>query len=239
MDSKNYHGWSHRQWCLHFFARYSPADAAAGEQQPRADVFAAELVYINSLLDTDVRNNSAWNQRFFVHSHAAAAAAALQAGTPAPPSAQSHAAPFAPEVIASELSYTSGRLALAPHNESPWNYLEGLTRQRHFGPAHRHQLLLLLARMPGYPPALPPLAADDDASDEQLCERVALLPNRFAQSLLVELWEASASNGSPNAQQDLAFASDACETLANELDPLRCKYWLFRKQQIDAKISKQ
>jgi hypothetical protein len=54
-DSKNYHAWAHRQVVV--------ACGAAWQQ---------EQLYVQRLLAEDVRNNSAWNQRFFV----------LQVGTP-------------------------------------------------------------------------------------------------------------------------------------------------------------
>lgn len=48
-DAKNYHAWAHRQVVV----------AAAGDWQ-------AERQYLEKLLQEDVRNNSAWNQRAFV-----------------------------------------------------------------------------------------------------------------------------------------------------------------------------
>lgn len=48
-DSKNYHAWAHRQVVV----------AAAGAWQQ-------EMEYLEGLLQQDVRNNSAWNQRAFV-----------------------------------------------------------------------------------------------------------------------------------------------------------------------------
>jgi hypothetical protein len=48
-DSKNYHAWAHRQMVV----------AAAGAWQQ-------EMEYLEGLLQQDVRNNSAWNQRAFV-----------------------------------------------------------------------------------------------------------------------------------------------------------------------------
>ena len=70
-DQKNYHAWQHRQWVLATFK-----------------LFANELAFIDRLLTDDIRfwpfivfwspesglmislprNNSAWNQRFFVNS---------------------------------------------------------------------------------------------------------------------------------------------------------------------------
>lgn len=63
-----------------------------------------ELQFIDRLLSADVRNNSAWNQRFFVLSHIG----------------------FTPEVIRRELNYVMNRIRLVKNNESSWNFLRGL-----------------------------------------------------------------------------------------------------------------
>lgn len=52
LDAKNYHTWQYRQWVLCRF-------------DDRAQ-WKAELSFVEDLLDDDVRNNSAWNHRFFV-----------------------------------------------------------------------------------------------------------------------------------------------------------------------------
>lgn len=52
MDAKNYHSWAHRQALV----------AAWG-------LWDSELEFVDSLLDQDSRNNSAWNQRYFILSH--------------------------------------------------------------------------------------------------------------------------------------------------------------------------
>ena len=49
VDSKNYHGWAHRQWVIQAF-----------------NLWDGELDYIREMLVKDIRNNSAWNQRWFV-----------------------------------------------------------------------------------------------------------------------------------------------------------------------------
>lgn len=52
-DSKNYHTWAYRQWVLsHFFA-------------DSQETWAGELEFTRNLLTADVRNNSAWNHRWF------------------------------------------------------------------------------------------------------------------------------------------------------------------------------
>ncbi|GAA6012890.1 hypothetical protein JCM10207_008367 [Rhodosporidiobolus poonsookiae] len=111
IDSKNYHTWAYRQWALcHFYgARSFAAGARTAEQEKQArDVWAGEIKYAERLLDEDVRNNSAWNHRFFV---------AFESGEEAE------------EVGEREIQYTKTKLALSPNNPSAWNYLRGaLTR---------------------------------------------------------------------------------------------------------------
>lgn len=64
-------------------------------------MYDGELDYVERLLLDDVRNNSAWNQRFFL-------LGAIKG-----------------DVAERELNYTMGRIREAPGNESAWNYLRG------------------------------------------------------------------------------------------------------------------
>nr|AVI04913.1 farnesyltransferase-geranylgeranyltransferase type-1 subunit alpha [Tripterygium wilfordii] len=90
LDAKNYHAWSHRQWVL---------QALGGWED--------ELNYCDQLLEEDVFNNSAWNQRYFVV-------------TRSPVLGDLKA------VRESEVSYTVKAILSNPENESPWRYLRGL-----------------------------------------------------------------------------------------------------------------
>lgn len=68
-------------------------------------MFDNELVFVDKLIGADLRNNSAWNQRYFVLNHTDG---------------------FTPEVIQYELTYVMNRIRLVKNNESTWNYLRGL-----------------------------------------------------------------------------------------------------------------
>lgn len=58
-DSKNYHTWAYRQWAFsHFFEK--------PESQTYQKDCEDELEFTRHLLLADVRNNSAWNHRFFI-----------------------------------------------------------------------------------------------------------------------------------------------------------------------------
>ncbi|KAD4384159.1 hypothetical protein R6Q59_011859 [Mikania micrantha] len=89
-DAKNYHAWSHRQWVLLNLGGWED-----------------ELAYCNELLEDDIFNNSAWNQRYFVitrHPGLGGIEATLD----------------------SEVDYTIKSILVKPENESPWRYLRGL-----------------------------------------------------------------------------------------------------------------
>lgn len=67
-------------------------------------LYSAEMEFVDSLLKSDVRNNSAWNQRHFVIIHTSG---------------------FTSDVINKELNFTISRIREVENNESAWNYLRG------------------------------------------------------------------------------------------------------------------
>lgn len=62
------------------------------------------MKYVESLLDKDVRNNSAWNQRYYVINSTTG---------------------FTKEIIDKEVNFTLDKINKATNNESAWNYLKG------------------------------------------------------------------------------------------------------------------
>ncbi|KAG7561430.1 Protein prenyltransferase alpha subunit [Arabidopsis thaliana x Arabidopsis arenosa] len=90
LDAKHYHAWSHRQWTLR---------ALGGWED--------ELDYCHELLEADVFNNSAWNQRYYVIT-----LSPLLGGLQA--------------MRESEVSYTTKAILTNPANESSWRYLKAL-----------------------------------------------------------------------------------------------------------------
>lgn len=70
-------------------------------------LYENEIKYLDHLLTEDIRNNSAWNQRFFVVSKTL-------------PNGQ-----FKGEVFEAEVDYVLDAIKRAPDNESSWNYLQG------------------------------------------------------------------------------------------------------------------
>ena len=70
-------------------------------------LFDGEIDYVERLLAEDIRNNSAWNQRFFVLEQTA-------------PEGQ-----IKGQILQREYEYTTNAIKKVPNNESSWNYLRG------------------------------------------------------------------------------------------------------------------
>ena len=66
--------------------------------------YCTALVLLSSILQADLRNNSAWNQRFFVISKTSA---------------------WTKAVKAAEIDYGFSFIKSAPNNQSPWLYVKG------------------------------------------------------------------------------------------------------------------
>ncbi|KAE8210443.1 hypothetical protein CF327_g5681 [Tilletia walkeri] len=144
IDAKNYHTWVYRQWVLCYFGglpstsalrnsstasappALTPSSASAGQKDDIAEaaegafpqLWDGELEYTDGLLDTDLRNNSAWNHRFFVlfASGRARERVADREGTDEV------------EWIRREAGFAKSKIVLTPNNASAWNYLRGILR---------------------------------------------------------------------------------------------------------------
>jgi protein farnesyltransferase/geranylgeranyltransferase type-1 subunit alpha len=102
LDSKNYHVWSYRQWAVSRFGLWDDVQ---------------EWQFTENMLDVDVRNNSAWNHRWY-----------LAFGRPDGERLKDKA------VVDREAEYAIEKIRLAPQNESPWNLLRALY-EKASGPA--------------------------------------------------------------------------------------------------------
>ncbi|KAL5121883.1 CAAX geranylgeranyltransferase alpha subunit [Pleosporales sp. CAS-2024a] len=93
-DSKNYHVWSYRQWLVKRFDLFDLPE---------------ELAWTADMIAADVRNNSAWNHRYY-----------LVVGGGGGKASE--------DVARREIEYTQAAIRKAPQNQSPWNYLLGILR---------------------------------------------------------------------------------------------------------------
>ncbi|POV96756.1 hypothetical protein PSTT_15473 [Puccinia striiformis] len=97
-DTKNYHTWTYRQSLL---CRYNQPEMWLGNYQ----------------LSKDIRNNSAWNHRFFLSFD----------------TFPLHSPDLTPEqftkIVDREIEFTKQQILKAPNNPSAWNYLRGVLRR--------------------------------------------------------------------------------------------------------------
>jgi len=138
-----------------------------------------ELDYSVKLLKEDMRNNSAWNYRYFVISSTTG---------------------FTPEVVQREVQATLEFIHRAPHNESAWNYLNGILINS--GPLAYPEIEEFCERLYG----------------EEKCKANHLL------AFMVDLAMGRIEKKEKTAENDKARARQLLEELV-EVDPIRRNYW--------------
>ena len=200
-DAKNIHAWSHRMWCVRAFG-----------------LWAEELAYTEAMIDADVRNNSAWNERFFCVAEGATAEGGEGAEDGAEDGAEESVAKR--DRFDDELDFVERRIALAPDNESAWNYLRGILRHPDVGWARGDARGERIAR--AYCGADTHKGTDADAPDS--APSAPFL--RHAWSLLAES-RLAAGDGKEAAA---AFAA------LERRDPVRANYWAFRRAHVEGRL---
>lgn len=99
--------------------------------------------------------------------------------------------------------YTKSQIRLAPQNQSPWNYLQGLSRQATGSAAISHSSLKELASE---------FASLDDPDHVRSSHALELLADILAKE-----------------EGKSAEAAKALDLLATKYDPIRENYWKYRK----------
>ncbi|KAK4703335.1 protein farnesyltransferase/geranylgeranyltransferase type-1 subunit alpha, partial [Phenoliferia sp. Uapishka_3] len=199
LDSKNYHTWAYRQWVLcEFFS-----SSKDGENVKEKEVWEGEGRYVEGLLEDDIRNNSAWNHRFFCE--------VARRGT------------VSKEVLDGELEFVKSKLALAPNNPSAWNYIRGLLKTTSTPLA---SLVPFVA-----PFAIPPTPDSSSSSDSSASETDSKpsLPAFLAIEFLADACAEEAVKG--KAVEKGKEAAALFESLI-QYDPIRTKYWQYRAAQV-------
>jgi len=114
LDSKNYHVWSYRQYFVRKLSLFPSQCLETGDH--------SELDAIEELLESDVRNNSAWAHRFFVVFSDPGASTedsrALERDEKVPE-----------EIVDREIEFSKVQIRKAPMNQSGWNYVRGVLRK--------------------------------------------------------------------------------------------------------------
>lgn len=137
----------------------------------RFSAYDQELAFVDTSLRADVRNNSAWNHRFFVLNKTNALSNV--------------------ETVETECEYALNLMILAPGNESAWNYLLGLSRLKNF-PATL--LSTIISRIEAILPTLSStvISSELPVEDEEPSKEVLFSSGRIlAMGTLVHLYRAT------------------------------------------------
>ncbi|KAK4051149.1 CAAX geranylgeranyltransferase alpha subunit [Microbotryomycetes sp. JL201] len=229
-DAKNYHTWAYRQWVLcHFFSdlvsdnnssaeEAAPTSTAKQDLQNRPRVWQDELDYVEELLQMDVRNNSAWNHRFFV---------CFESGQGGP--IDSVGQREIKRVSASLHQYAKEKLAISPNNPSAWNYLRGVLDRTETS----YSILL---------PFVEPLALatpESMPSDEPVVSSSAELPAFLAIEFMADCAYklAKQQTDSTLSQNEKAKEASALFSSLCQFDPIRSKYWQMRSNEASRLVS--
>lgn len=192
-DAKNYHVWSYRQWLVRRFALWEGC---------------GEMRAVEKLLAMDVRNNSAWNHRWFL-------VFARQV--------EDQSFSVSEEVMDREMEFAKSAIKMTPQNESPWNYYRGLLRKRG-APLNEDEEVISFAKT----------FADPQKPDEiRSTHALDLLAEAWGGGL-----DPSSSTGDQRKENIQSVeiartrkiqAGRALDLLANKFDPIRANYWNYRK----------
>jgi len=180
-DTKNYHVWSYRQYLVGKLGLWN----------------LSELGATQNMIEDDVRNNSAWSHRFFV------VFSDPEHSTPdASPTAHDPKVPT--DVIDRELRYAREKIALAPQNQSPWNYLRGVLAKGGRGFDSELEFAEQFVKNLG-----------EDSEEVNSSHALDLLVDAYA------------------AKGDKAKAILCLKRLSEKWDPVREGYWNYRVRELE------
>lgn len=198
-DSKNYHVWTYRHWLVRHFKRWD---------DPR------EMADVDTLLDKDVRNNSAWNHRFMLRfgprGDEPDSGMPNSGGVPA--SQKGRSSVVDEDVVDAELEFAKEKILLAPQNRSPWSYARGVL----------HVSGRPLAEWKGFAGKF---------IDEELAEDGSVVGAQVRSSHAVE-WLADVY-----AEEKMPDALRMFTLLKERYDPIRKNYWDYRIRMLSAPVA--
>ncbi len=222
-DAKNYHAWSHRQWAVQALtAPAAAAGAAEGGACAAPGSWHAEREFAAALLGADVRNNSAWNHRWFALTRGGGAPRALpRARWPAPAE------------LAQEVAFAVAALGRVRRNEAAWSHLRAC---------------VLLARTQAPAASAPASGTMEDLRCAPAEAGWGAWPHALALAEECVAAAAAAASSSEDAGGACSGNALACEVLAEhaeasgdaagaqrhyaraaEGDPIRAQYWKWRE----------
>ena len=222
-DGKNYHAWSHRQWLVltlqQLARRTSPSPQQQEQQQDddRVSMWQSELDTTTSLIALDIRNNSAWNHRWFLlhHPEPPAFHNTDSSTTTTTPTAAAAVTRLDPAVLESQVQFALDQIVVDPYNESSCRFLVALLKEEARASADQNASSLTL-----------PSRALTTLHDEVL---TTLDPTAVpVLSASVDLYELLVRS---KQDKDHSETIQSLLTQLTSVDPIRTKYWKWRLEQ--------
>ncbi|KAI1906919.1 CAAX geranylgeranyltransferase alpha subunit [Ophidiomyces ophidiicola] len=196
LDAKNYHVWIYRTWLVTHFGLWDC---------PR------ELQDVDILIDSDVRNNSAWNHRWLLKFSPRDTNIGAR-------EARGRLAVVDEDLVDAEIDYAKKKILIAPENRSPWTYIRGVLR----GAGRPMAELKMFASK---------FVAEEIEGGEAVKYQVkSSLAVEWLADVLAE--EAKANCKLTDAVQCNAQAVKMLNLLKEKYDPIRKNYWEYRIQAI-------
>ncbi|EAS30248.3 farnesyltransferase alpha subunit [Coccidioides immitis RS] len=203
LDSKNYHVWTYRHWLVRHFALWDC---------PR------ELSDVENLIDSDVRNNSAWNHRWVLKF--GPRGDKFDSGMPNPTDQSGNRGRLEiadEDIVDTEIEYAKSKIVLAPENRSPWAYVRGVL---HAAGRPMAELKTFASRF------VVEEVQDGDTIDYQVKSSLAM-------EWLADTFAEEAKEGCRTETAKCKIEAVKMLTLLKEkYDPIRKNYWDYRIHMI-------
>ncbi|KAL1965940.1 hypothetical protein VTN77DRAFT_5073 [Rasamsonia byssochlamydoides] len=202
-DAKNYHVWTYRHWLVRRFNLWDSE---------------REIRDVETLINADVRNNSAWNHRYLLRFAPREGPEAGMPGSGVTADEKGRLDVVDEELIDAELDYAKEKILLAPENRSPWLYARGVLRA-----------------------AGRPLSEWKDFASQFVIEEKTddgQVVNVHVKSSLAVEWLADVFGEEAQTEVDkekekTAQAVKMLTLLKEKYDPIRRNYWDYRIRQLE------
>ncbi|KKY29046.1 putative farnesyltransferase alpha subunit [Phaeomoniella chlamydospora] len=215
LDTKNYHVWTYRQWLVRHFSLWdSPSEFSS----------------VESFLTRDVRNNSAWNHRWFLCFGRDETSSIPKSGGEEEEEEEASTTTtqiIDLDILDREIAYTSNKIHLAPQNPSPWSYLRALLEKSSSVGSTTQSDLQPFAEQ--YAGMLPPDNQIPETPDKSPDSNIRTTPRENVKSThaLSFLADCYLEQGKIQEAKDIWIID-----LAGKWDRIRKGFWAYRAAQV-------
>lgn len=236
-DTKNYHVWSYRQWLCSRFPSYllpsyaSPITSIASTYRSHPEVRA-----IDSMIEDDIRNNSAWSHRYYLlfgHHELTYTEARIPPIILKEVNEQKllHKAGLVDtELVQAEIEYTKDEISKSPQNPSTWNYLSGVLRHGDVDTASLKEFCESFLGPDGdlWTDQWVEVEIEDAETGDMRTEKQEIgVRSSHAVEWLSEIY------GKDGTEQGKKRSQECLRALSEKWDPVRSGYWQYRVNKLE------